>query len=108
MESLKEKFGIEVLDIKTRDRAGTIYGDKILIDKEHSHTMRKALSHIPHANLHFIGETVFIDMVPILTTMKIEDAVKGLQKNGYTDIYVYYYKKGIIKVDLDAPGYGLK
>ena len=108
MENLKEKFGIEVLDIRTRDRAGTIYGDKVFIDKEHSHIMRKELSHIPHAILHFIGETVFVDMVPILTTMKAEEAVKGLEKNGYTDIYIYYYKKGIVKVDLDAPDYGLK
>ena len=99
MESLKEKFGVEVLDIKTRDKAGTLYGDKLFIDKEHSVIMPRRLSHIPHAILHFIGDTVFIADIPLLSTMKMEDAAKTLRKLGYTDIYAYYYKKGIEKME---------
>lgn len=114
MESLKEIFDVETLDVGTRTLAGFLIDGKIYLCREHMQAVRQFnwerqraklenvdLMKLKHATLHIILDkgkrTIFIDRVPLFTNMPNEEVVKQILKQYKKpcDIYEYNYKRGI-------------
>jgi hypothetical protein len=104
IESLKEKFGIETLDIKTRTLAGFYLDGKIYIAKTHISALRKygkEMANAKRATLHIIldkGKRIFfIETNVVLTNVKMETVIEQIKKqyNKPFEAYAYTYKDQI-------------
>lgn len=104
VESLKQKFGIEVLDIKTRTLAGFYLDGKIYIAKTHTAALRKhgkELLETKRATLHIIldkGRRIFfIETNTMLTNVKMETVIEQIKKQYKKpfNVYAYTYKDKI-------------
>ena len=97
-------FGINHLDVQTRDYAGIIVEDKLFLDLTHSAIMNKKKEHKTdnifrklHAFLHYKKvnnkHIYFIEANSILTNMETKDIINCLLKYNPDEIYLYARKK---------------